>query len=424
MQRTLFRFSSYWWLYGLASAFLLVQVLRSNVPGDSTVFFKAGLDVREGLNPWLKSEDSINFQFLNGPLFSILCSILSYLGSQGMYAFTCLTSLALIPWCVMFAGRLFGRDLRTKYIAEISSLLILTFPVRANLQYGQFVIPYVFLFIVILYFCKSATTGATGDFAIGVGFIALLDFKPHLFLIWIFIFFRPQRNFLIVGFLAAGLVELFVLKLITGTFLPNEWFSRLFSRGQGSDGLAGFYNLHTLTSRASLPAGWEFFLNSALVLLLSVVSFHYMSSKASTFILLYLALFPIMHPQDFFLVLLFAIVLIPRKQWSKRDFFTVGLGLVWSSNPLALGINSIVVAIFYVTLLSHKKIKKPFLELSLLILPSLLIHACGYFGISMDSYRIAANILAVLGALIIVGSNSRSNGLKRLIHQLIPINKS
>lgn len=387
------------------------------------MFFKAGLDVREGLNPWLKSEDSINFQFLNGPLFSILCSILSYLGSQGMYAITCLISLALIPLCVLLVGRLFGIDFGTKYLAGISSLLSLTFPIRANLQYGQFVIPYVFLLIVILYYFRSGATGATGDFAIGVGVIALLDFKPHLFIIWVFILFRPQRNFLKVGFLAAGLVELFVLKLITGTYLPKEWFSRLFKRGQGSDGLAGFYNLHTLTSQALLPSGWELFLNAALVLSLSVVSYRYMSSKASCFILLYIALFPIMHPQDFVLVLLFAITLIPIKQWSERDFFTFGLGLVWSINPLALEINSIIVVCFYITLLSHKKIKESALELSLLILPSVLIRVCAYFGISMDTYRITANIFAVLGALIIVGSYSRSDGLRRLIRKSIPINK-
>lgn len=388
------------------------------------MFFKAGLDVREGINPWLKSEDSINFQFLNGPLFSILCSILSHLGSQGMYAFTCLTSLALIPCCVLFAGRLFGVEFENKYLAGMSSLLILTFPFRANLQYGQFVIPYVYLLIVILNFYKSQAIKATGDFAIGVGLLALLDFKPHLFIIWIFVLFRPQRIFLRVGFLTAGLVELYVLKLITGTFIPKEWSFRLFDRGQGSDGLAGFYNLHTFIYQASLTFGWEFFLIASMLLVFSVVSFHYMSSKASTFILLYLALLPVMHPQDFFILLLFAIVLIPRRQWSRRDLLTVGLGLVWSSNPLALGINSIIAVSFYVTFLSERKIRKSSFELNLLILPSLLIRSCAYFGIAMDSYRITANILAVLGALLIVGSYSRNNGLKRLICQLIPINKS
>lgn len=424
VQRALFRFSSYWWLYGLASAFLLIQVLHSGIPGDSTVFFKAGLDVREGMNPWVKSEDSINFQFLNGPLFSILCAILSYFGSLGMYAFTCLTSLALIPWCVLFAGRLFGIEIETKYLSGISTLLILTFPVRANLQYGQFVIFYVFLLLVILNFYRNAATRATGDFAIGFGFLALLDFKPHLFLIWVFILVRPQRIFLRVGFLAAGLVELSVLKMITGTFLPKDWFLRLFDRGHGSDGLAGFYNLHTFISQTSLTPGWEFLLNASMVLFFSVVSFHYMSSKASTFILLYLALFPIMHPQDLFILLLFAITLIPKKQWSRLDLFTVGLGLVWSSNPLALGINSIFVVSFYITFLCNKKLIKSILELNLLIFPSLLIQACANFGIAMDSYRIAANVLSVLGALMIVGSYSRNNGFKRLIWQLIPVQKS
>jgi hypothetical protein len=42
----------------------------------------------------------------------------------------------------------------------------------------------------------------------------------------------------------------------------------------------------------------------------------------------------------------------------------------------------------------------------------------------MDTYRIIANILAILGALLIVGSHSKKNGLKQLISQLNAIQKS
>jgi len=424
MQRVLLRFASSWWLYGLVSGLLLAQVLRNTVPGDSNVFFNAGLDVRNGINPWLESEDSINFQFLNGPFFSILCSILTFLGTQGMYVFTCLATVALVPWSALLAGRLFGITLEGKYLAGVSSLLMLTFPIRANLQYGQFVIPYVFLLLLILYFHCSQKTSAFSDFAIGVGFIALLDFKPHLFLIWIFIFFGLQRKFLNVGLLVGGLAELVILKLITGAFLPHEWFSRLFNRGKGSDGLAGFYNLHTLTVQTKLPSGWDFFLSVGLVLFLSILIFRYTSSKASTFVLLYVALLPVMHPQDLFLLFLFAILLITDKQWSKLDFFFVGLGLVWSSNLLALAINSIAIFGIYFTFTNIQRSKKSSLELSLLILPCLLIQVSEYLGISMDTYRIIANILAILGALLIVGSHSKKNGLKQLISQLNAIQKS
>jgi hypothetical protein len=295
-----------------------------------------------------------------------------------MYVFTCLASIALVPWCALLAGRLFGIALEGRYLAGVSSLLMLTFPIRANLQYGQFVILYVFLLLLILYFHYSQKDSAFSDFAIGVGFIALLDFKPHLFLMWIFIFFGFQRKFLKVGLLVGGLAELIILKLITGAFLPHEWFPRLFNRGKGSDGLAGFYNLHTLLVQIKLPSGWDFFLSVGMVMFLSILTFRYTSSKASTLVLLYLALFPVMHPQDFFLLFVFAILLIMDEQWSKLDFFFAGLGLVWSSNLLALAINSIAIFGIYFTFTNLQKSKKSSIELSLLILPSLLIHVSGY----------------------------------------------
>jgi hypothetical protein len=424
VQRVFLRFASSWWLYGLVSGLLLAQVLQNAIPGDSNVFFNAGLDVRNGINPWLESEDPINFQFLNGPLFSILCSILTFLGARGMYLFTCLASIAFVPWCALLAGRLFGIPLEGRYLAGVSSFLMLIFPIRANLQYGQFVIPYVLLLLLILHFHCSLKTSSFGDFTIGVGFIILLDFKPHLFLIWIFIFFGPQRKFMKVGLLVGGLAELLILKLITGVFLPHEWFSRLFNRGKGSDGLAGFYNIHTLIVQAKLPSGWDIALSVGIVLFLSRIIFRYMSSKTSTFVLLYLALFPVMHPQDFFLLFLLAILSIGDKQWSKLEFFIAGLSLVWSSNLLVLTINSLAVLCIYFTFANLRKSKKSSLELSLLVLPCLLIRICDCFGISMDSYRITANILAILGVLLIVGSHSKKNGMKQLINQLTAIQKS
>ena len=418
MVRGFLRFRKFWWVYGLVSTLLLAQILRNSVPGDSIVFFQAGIDVREGINPWLKAEDSVNFQYLNGPFFSIACSLFSFLGSRGMYFCMCFISISLIPWCVSLVGRLFSIEFDSKYLARVSTLLLLSYPVRANLQYGQFVIPYVCILVLILLHCLKSELGKMTEFLMGLGFISLLDFKPHLFFVWMFILLLPNRNFLRAGFLMGMLVEFFSLKLITGTFVPTEWFSRLLDRGQGSAGLAGFYNLNTLTSSMALPSVLKYFLIAFLVLLLSVVSFRHMKSKTATFVVLYLTLFPAMHPQDFFLVLLLAISLIANKPWTKQIYFSLGLWLVWSSNALALSIQSLIIIVLYFALFGHSKFGNSVPELALLLLPSLLIRACDFLGVSMDSYRTFANLLAIMCTLLIFGTHSRSGGFPLLIRNL------
>jgi hypothetical protein len=384
----------------ILSTFLLIQVFHNPPPGDLQVFYQAGLDVRMGVNPWLPSEDSTNFQFLYGPINALICAALSYLGERGMYLLVCVTSIILIPFTFHYLGKLLNRQLNAHETFTISSIFLASFPLRANLQYGQFVIHYSFLLVVSFYLVlRSLEFSPFLTMSLGITPVFLLDFKPHLFLpfipIWFFYFVR--NRFFRIGVFISFSIELFLSYLFSGKALPLDWIERIVGRGTESKGLQGFYNIFNWIGLIGV-SGSIIIVLSILVVSFLLIQIRFSTNPVSAFILLYLALFPALHPQDFvliFLVFLFASLAYLRSYYVA---VVIGFSIFWSSNEVAAVISMTIVVI---TILYNYKIGKvPILTslkpLFMLLMPSIF----AFLGLmDLDNYRIFANYLSVLLAL-------------------------
>lgn len=383
---------------------IIAQAFHNEVPGDSQVFYNTGVMVRNGINPWLPSVDTINFQFLNGPIFAFFCSILSIFGSREMYLISCFANIVLAPCIINLSGRLFEKKLSFKNNLFLSTFLIFSFPFRANVQYGQFVVVYVFLLLVVCTWLYLGKPSVLKDVGAGFCIIVLMDFKPHIFLIWLLILFRP-RKYLALGLSVGLMTEFFLLRIMTGAFLPTEWALRLINRATGSGGLSGFYNLKSLVSVLEIGAPWNWILIFLTVATLFGLSFRNLGSRKWAFVIVYAALFPASHPQDFIPILVVALILLCTNQISPISYIAFGLSMVWSSNILIVLIQILILGTLI--LMSCEK-RIGFQELNnfmLFAMPNIVLLGCSFLKIPVDSYRLVCNIFAVLGVSFMITRN-------------------
>lgn len=409
----------YEWLYDSATYiciafFLGFQVLHNSVPGDAQVFYKAGLDFRSGINPWLPSSDPKHFQFLYGPLNVTICAILSFLGNRGMYLAICLSDICLVPLTVLLLSRVLDRDLSRRTLFLLATYFLASFPVRANLQYGQFVVHYVFLLVFILYLSSKLNYGIFGEFISGSLLVFLMDFKPHLFLTFFLIVLltRLKKTVVYIGLLSTVLFQGLVLKFITGSFLPKDWLSRIIERGSGRGSLDGYYNLLNFCDLAHMPR-WLGLL--CLTIFLTIASFYNKKRSIPSFwvlIVLYMTSLPVLHPQDF--VFPFLLILIGHGKLLSPNFFSIFFGLifVWSSSISMIVILVLILATasFQARAETKGQVSFFFVQWFLCSLPMLIPLV---FGLNMDTYRILDNTLAVFFATFVLIYKSPNQLLSR-----------
>jgi len=393
-----------WWFYALVGGLFFAQAIHNEVPGDLQVFYNTGVAVRNGINPWLPSVDTINFQFLNGPIFAFFCSILSNFGSRDMYLITCFADIVLAPCIINLSGRLFERKLSSKNNPFLSTFLIFTFPFRANVQYGQFVVVYVFLLLVVCTWLYSGKPSVLKDVGSGFCIIVLMDFKPHIFLIWLLILFRP-RKYLVFGLSLGLMTEFLLLWIMTGTFLPTEWALRLTNRGTRSGGLSGFYNLKTLLSVLEIGTPWNWILIFLTVATLFGLSFRNLGSQKWAFVIFYSALFPASHPQDFIPFFVVALTFLYSNRISPIGYVAFGLSIVWSSNLLALLLEILILGILFLMSCEKRIGFQEFNNFMLIAIPNIVLMGGSFLRIPVDSYRLVCNIFAVLGVSFIITRN-------------------
>lgn len=404
-----------WWMYLLSNVFLTTQVMLNDVPGDSRVFFQAGLNVRNNVNPWIESSDSVNFQFLNGPIFSVICFILSFAGLRAMYLLTCILSIAITPMCVFLASRLLKIKTDTNYLGLMSALFMLTFSFRANLEYGQFVIIYFLLFLCVLRIHTSENISRFQQVLIGIGIVVLIDFKPHIFIFMFCLLFQKKSNYLRIGFLVGCLIEILVLKLVSGDFLPYEWINRLSNRGQNSGGFAGYYNLPNLMSELLIPDSWNKYLVPVIFLILFSISIRFSKSVWIRCIIVFLAFNPLMHSQDFLPLILFTLIAISQDRRSIFTYLILGLSFVWSTSLIVIFFCCAVVSFSLFFLHPLERSIRAMIGLCVCVSPLFLIHWAEIFQIGPDAYRVISNIVSVVGMYVILSKGSKLVGISNFV---------
>ena len=289
---------SYWYLFPLAIAtFYIFHFTNQN--NDYPVFVKAGSDFLSRQDPWAEFTNPAAM-YLNGPSTLPIYAIFSIFPMQFSILMLRILNLALTALVVARFSAYKSNLLRSAII----SIVFLSSPFRASMEYGQFAIIFGLLAYVIF---RRLQNNVGSNFVTALALIILLEYKPNIFGIMVVVALI-LRKYLIL--LRAALIfisiEIFIGILLGAKIPLVSWFNAISYRSkftsQGED------NLSLSSTLGLVPA-----LLIALLIIVVFVFLRYFSNDVSShnfFILLiglYLLVTPLLHPTDFFLLVLFLV---------------------------------------------------------------------------------------------------------------------
>jgi hypothetical protein len=304
----------------------------NNLNNDFQVFYKAGIDLLDGVNPWGSRIDQ-NAMYLNGSTTLILLSLLSLLPLDWALFVVRLSSLTLVALAVFF-----GRNLSHKLsAAQLILFLFLSFPVRSALEYGQLTI----VFSALAFYTLIKIHQKSNDtFLIILSVAVVLDFKPHIFIgVIIYLILIKRFKLLVKAFLIW-----LIFQVIVGLYLQIFPFIEMlkavqFRSGTVTEGEDSF----SIVSFLSLTPHWSTVTIVISILVFLVYSFtvkRYPISKLLPLLAFSLLITPLLHPTDLMLLLF---VFVIKFQFTYVGSFVLGMFFVWSPQPSGAGFTLVVV---------------------------------------------------------------------------------
>lgn len=307
-----------------------IHFKKNGLGNDFYVFYQAGSLVSDGNSPYGWSSDPTSNAFLYGPLNALQGSLISEIDYSLALSFFYLCLLVSIPISVSLVQKILSpQSPCDQKIWLLSSIILLSFPIRAAFLYGQLVPIYFAIFVFATWLIRkpSGFNYVLGGCLIGI----CIDYKPHLFSIMSLIFLQKGIRF----YFGVIVITLYPLVAFSeGAQIYSQWLNAIKSRSKtGLDGfdLVGVYSFFLQTK---LPI-WLFFLLTAFVFLLTLLiilktalGFY---DKWLYITLLILVFSPFTHAQDL-LPLVFILVFRAKIFDSFINSFTIGLTLVWSSS--------------------------------------------------------------------------------------------
>jgi hypothetical protein len=302
---------------------------------DFPVFYQAGKLALNFGNPWEAVNDPVHSAYINGPMTALIISPLALLPQDIALAMTRGLSIVLVPVINYQLFKIFYPrvvfNFRNVSLWLFSSLALLTFPTRANLEYGQFFFLFATLAVLALRLSRS---NSLRNLLLSGSLIGICcDYKPQAFIVMaLMLCFSNKFVFLggVFSFLSGALVS----TVLTRDIPYKVWVEVVFNRFQG--GVTGD-QMHIY---AVLPK-----LLAVLIAIIVLIVFLILVFQRNTYfdtpevklftIFVSILLIPWMHPSD--LVLLSAFIFVINVATSMQKYvFLVGVGslLVWSSNPL------------------------------------------------------------------------------------------
>lgn len=314
---------------------------------DFSVFYKAANAVLNGENPWMVGDDKLYSAYLNGPLASVLIACFGLLKFEYAIFVARLLSVFLIPYIVKETSKLFlnGLSLDKNRTYSISSILLLSFPVRANLEYGQLFIIFLALFVASVSLLSRIRSPWRSALVSGAMLEVCIEYKPQVFLFYAAAILIKNRR-VALGILLTGSLSGLVSTILTRDYPFRTWLIGIKERSGGGISTSDQMNLYVLLTcgflfifllvlgsyffysrksgalRISSVVGWNLFLNFVLL---------------STFLNFYL------HPTDIFFVLVLLGIAHSTNPRSVPASLAMGLALVWSNNPLVVLISILIV---------------------------------------------------------------------------------
>jgi hypothetical protein len=342
-------------IYLIASISLVGYFQIKGLGNDFPTFFKAGEAVRTFSDPWQVNEGSQFNAYLNGPLTGLLLGLLSFLPYSFAMLSVRILTLAVIPYAVESIAKLSKTNISVRDKYFLSSLLLFTFPVRANLEYGQLAIIFSAVGVAALRLIGN-NKSSKSLFWLGFISIFLVDYKPQVFIPILFIVLLLRKS-LFAG-IFFGIVLMVVTSWLLSRTLLTSWTNAMFTRsGQISSG----DDQMSLYSFFSMSKELSYLVAATLSILLCLRVYRiYVRSKSENqlnFILvgigIWSAISPFSHPTDmFFSILIGSMYLYKIKTtalnlkstvlfsaamvWSNNLFICIAIGLVVSILSLSL----------------------------------------------------------------------------------------
>ena len=328
-------------IFLFVSASLLVNSTIRGLGNDFPVFYRAGIAARHLQDPWATSIDETYAAYLNGPISSVLLGVISILEYDLALLLVRIATIALVPTLLFFLNRRLEIFPNSQFW-QISTMCILSYPVRANLEYGQLFIIFFTIAVVPILYSKTRTTKL--DIFSGAAIAIAVDYKPHVFLLLLLLVLINRE--ILLGFLGASFVGAVISTVITNQFPFTVWASQILKRaqstGESSDqmGLNGIF--HHLGFSWGVTVIVTAVLLSFLILrvrdLSSVMSFEQKSLYLGICVLPF-SLF--VHPTDLFMYsIILSLSLVQQFKSKQIVFLFIGSSFVWSNNlyiALALG---------------------------------------------------------------------------------------
>ena len=334
-------------IFLLVSASLLVNATLRGLGNDFPVFYRAGTAARHLHDPWATSIDVTYAAYLNGPISSALLGIISILKYDFALLIVRVATVLLVPLLLFFLNRRLGIFPNSQFW-QISTLCILSYPVRANLEYGQlFIIFFAIAAIPILYSTKRTIKL---DIFSGVTIAIAIDFKPHIFLIlllWVLV-----NRVVLIGFCGAIFFGAVISILITNQLPFMVWASQILKRSHSVNETSDQMSLNGIIHH--LGADWNVtaIITAVLLLFLALRTRDLFSKISFDHKLLYMGfcLLPFslfIHPTDLFMYSVVLSILIMRHFKSKPLIFLfIGSSFVWSNSiyfTLILGALTLII---------------------------------------------------------------------------------
>jgi len=303
-----------------------------NLNNDFKVFYNAGLDFRDGVNPWDSQLDP-NAMYLNGSSTLILLSILSFFPLEWAIFFVRALSLTMVAVSIYSIRNLPHKPPQPQLIL----FLFLAFPVRSAMEYGQLTIIFS---AIAFYIVISVNNKSTDTFIVILGVALILDFKPHIFIGVITFLILMRRFALLLKAFFVWLAFQFIVGLYCQIIPIVEMVKAIFLRsGTVSEGDDSF----SIVSICDFDSRWSTMISLCLILIYGIYSFTTRRDPASGLLPITafsLLITPLLHPTDLMLLLL---VFVVKSELARFGSLIMGLFFVWSPQLSGVGFTFFII---------------------------------------------------------------------------------
>jgi hypothetical protein len=371
-------------LFGVAE---LVYFTINGKGNDFPIFYEASRLTLALKSPWDSVSDPVYSAYLNGPITSVLISPLGLVDQDLALGLVRFLSIAVVPYLAFQTSNLFFPDLALNPLDRkfwlISTFVLLSFPIRANLEYGQMFLLFAALAVSSLRLAQS--NSPVQLFVSGLLIGVCCDYKPQSFLIFslLICFSKPL---IFIGGATSILIGGLASSALTSNFPYATWVEVLQKRMGGGARTGDQMHLYSLTLNA--------FLTTVLVVLLSSTVVALAISNRGirnlgrpqilSLVIFTVTLFaPWMHSTDLVFFSLYAVILYFTHSLSWTSSLSIGTFLVWSNN-LVVSAFVVFAALFLVLVSQRMTPLLKYRSIFLVVIPSIIFPLTVFISPSLE----------------------------------------